>query len=274
REIIHLLLSLLVCTAVFLPWQIYVFNAFPEEALYEYNFNAKHIFEAVEGHGGHNEFYFHLFPEYFGKVIWTLVLAGLAVSFFDKTLARKNNVAVLVYTSVVYIFFSLIVQSKMGSYFFVVGPLCYIYMTIALGQLLRIPYARKYLYTSAVVICAYVLIDPAKIHGAHNPESQYRKNKIHNTNVYKNLRKILPGDIDIVMNVENMGDVELMFYNKGINAFHFCYSEAEFEVLKKMNKKVGIFPIRIGYPVQEYITGYNGTYVIDAELKPIAQYYR
>lgn len=274
REILHLLLALLVCTVVFLPWQIYIFNAFPEEALYEYNFNTKHIFEAVEGHGGHNEFYFHLFPEYFGKIIWMLVLAGVATSFFVKSFARKNNIAILVYTAAVYIFFSLIVQSKMGSYFFVVGPLCYIYMAVALGQLLRIPYVSKYLYMAAIMVCAYVLIAPAKIQAAHDPESQYRQNKIHNTKVYKNLRSILPPDIDIVMNAGQMEDVELMFYNKGINAFHYCYLEAEFDVLKKMNKKVGIFPIRPGYPVPEYITGYEGTFVIDAEIKPTVQYYR
>lgn len=274
KELLHMLLALVVCVIVFLPWQLYIFNAFPQEAAFEFDFNTKHIFEAVEGHKGSNEHYFNLFPDYFGKYIWVLVLAGTLLSFFNLQPGKKINIALLTYVGLAYVFFSLIVASKVNAYFFVVAPICYIYMATALGLITKIPKAGKHIFIVAILPCSYLLLNYDKIFLWHHPENVYRMHKIHNTNVYKQLHRLMPKDIDIVMNTEEYGDVEVMFFNPGVNAFHYCFSPQEMDVIKAQNKKIAVFKTHELYVVPEYITSYKGTYIIDAEIKPTRTYYR
>lgn len=274
KEILHLLLAAAVCVVVFLPWQLYIFHAFPTEAAFEFEYNTRHIFEAIEGHGGHNEVYFNLFNEYFGKSIWVLMLAGIVISWFNKQLLKKINVALCVCTALVYIFFSLIVQTKMASYYFVVVPIGYIYMAVAVSLLLKIRLAGKIIFMAAILTFAYVLLDIPKIELRHNSDNPYRYNKIYNTNIYKNLHKTLPKDIKVLMNLGPLGDVELMFYNPGINAFHYIYSQDEFEVLKKDNIRIGVFKSRPAFEVPDYIKNYPGTFIIDQKLEPTIEHYR
>lgn len=274
KELLHMLLALVVCVIVFLPWQLYIFNAFPQEAAFEFDFNTKHIFETVEGHKGSNEFYFNLFPEYFGQYIWVLVLTGALLSFFNLQPGKKINIALLTYVGVVYVFFSLIVASKVNAYFFVVAPICYIYMASTLGLITKIPKVGTYVFMSAILICSFVLLNYKKIFVQHHPENVYRLHKIQNTKIYKNLRNELPASIDIVMNANGLSDVEVMFYNKGINVFHYCFTPEEFEIIKLMNKRVGAFDTREGYVLPGYISRYKGTYVIKSQLKPTEPYYR
>lgn len=70
REWKHPGASLLICLLVFLPWQIYIFREFPDLAYYEYQYNARHLFEPIEGHRGEAGFYLNRFPLYFGSYIW------------------------------------------------------------------------------------------------------------------------------------------------------------------------------------------------------------
>lgn len=267
KEIIHLIIALSVCVLVFLPWQLYIFQAFPKEAAYEFSFNSRHIFEAVEGHIGHNEHYFHLFPKYFGVAIWVLVLVGLIISIAGKHLTKKINIALAVYAGSVYIFFSLIVQTKVDSYFYVVAPLCYIYMAVALSYLLKIPKVGRVVYTFSILVCGYVLLNIGTLKQDHDADDVYRQNKIHNTNVYKNLHKTLPSDIKIVMNTNATSDVEVMFYNHGINAFHFYYNTADFKVLTDKKIRVAVFKPRPNYYLYNYILNYEGLYIIEEVLK-------
>ena len=48
----HLIILLTTCILIFLPWQIYIFSAFPVEATWEAGFNFKHLTEVIEGRTG------------------------------------------------------------------------------------------------------------------------------------------------------------------------------------------------------------------------------
>ena len=69
KDILHylkILFAFLVCCIVFLPWQIYILNAFPLESAFEFSFNSEHISEAVEGHGGTIFFHLEKLPYLYG----------------------------------------------------------------------------------------------------------------------------------------------------------------------------------------------------------------
>jgi 4-amino-4-deoxy-L-arabinose transferase len=52
KELKWMLISLIVCCVIFIPWQLYIFYHWPKEALFEMQFNSRHITEVLEGHWG------------------------------------------------------------------------------------------------------------------------------------------------------------------------------------------------------------------------------
>lgn len=265
KGIAHLLLALIVCCLVFAPWQIYILHRFPDFAKYEYSLNSKHIYEAVEGHSGSSWFYLALFPQYFGKGIWLLVITGFVLSLFAG--AEKVRSALAVCFVGVFLFFSFVVQSKLMSYFFVVAPIGYIYISITLGKIRGLKRYGKEIFSGAVILCCFFALNLQKIAAWHNEDDFERQKRIYNTGVYKGLSAVLPKGTKIVMNVNNSEDAECMFYNKGINAFHYCFNEEDLNELAKTGCAVGVFKERPGYSLPEYVKSYPGTIIIDSELK-------
>lgn len=273
-ELLHLLLSLSICLLIFLPWQLYILNAFPKEASFEFAYNSKHIFTPIEGHKGSNEFYFNHFKEYFGKFVWVFVLVGTLVSLVRRPLS-KINLALLIYIAVVYIFFSLVAQTKLITYFFIVVPIGYVYMTKALQIVRSIPCYGNVMFTLLTIICCVFIFRPDILYAHHDPESEYRKARIHNTEVYKNIRNYIPKDVKIIQNASSMHDIDIMFYNNDINAYQYCFWPQDFE--KEIVDKIipiAAFKNRPGYTLPYYIKNYDHTTIINADIIDTSPLYR
>jgi 4-amino-4-deoxy-L-arabinose transferase-like glycosyltransferase len=58
------------CTAVALPWQIYIREAFPPEARWESAYNLYHLRVPIEGLGGSPLYYLAQMPRFFGELIY------------------------------------------------------------------------------------------------------------------------------------------------------------------------------------------------------------
>lgn len=89
---------------VFIPWQLYIFSAFPAEATHEFSMISKHLSEVVEGHG-HPRFYF--FEEglrnIYGK--WFLVRYALLAGLVLMIIRFKDNfLRVLFVTPIVLVY--------------------------------------------------------------------------------------------------------------------------------------------------------------------------
>jgi len=56
--IVQFLLLVIITILIFMPWQIYIYQAFPDEAAWESSFNFRHITESLEGHA--EPFYYFL----------------------------------------------------------------------------------------------------------------------------------------------------------------------------------------------------------------------
>ena len=124
REIL-LNLGLLCITTlvVFLPWQIYIHLAFPEEAAWESHYNRLHIFEGLGGQGRPFHYHFNNARILFGEIVY-LPLVWL----FWKSFKKWRNLKRMLLTTwilVPFIFFSF-ASTKMQAYVLFTAPAIFI----------------------------------------------------------------------------------------------------------------------------------------------------
>ncbi len=136
RRYLHLLLAIIACVMIFLPWQIYILKTYPVLASEEFQLISKHFTEVVELHEGPWYFYLEgvqiLYPFYkhLGAII---ILISLLVLF--PRIKNKHH-KILVFSSVVfvYVFFS-IAATKMTTFVFIVSPFIYLSLGYLITQL-------------------------------------------------------------------------------------------------------------------------------------------
>ena len=79
KEFFPLIGALLITAVMVLPWQIYIFTAFPHEASHEMAYASKHFTTVIEGHGGDFWVYFREFPAMFGVLTPWMLIPGLLI---------------------------------------------------------------------------------------------------------------------------------------------------------------------------------------------------
>jgi 4-amino-4-deoxy-L-arabinose transferase len=120
---------MLVSVAVFLPWQLYIMDAFPQEAQHEYFYNNIHLTEGVEGHA--HPFYYHFdkMRMIYGELIY---LPMLWLSWQLAKQVKPLNfkfLVLIVWIFIPYFFFSF-AATKMQAYTLFTAPA--IFMVTAL----------------------------------------------------------------------------------------------------------------------------------------------
>lgn len=111
-----------VCSATFLPWQVYIHATFPLEARWESAFNLRHITEPLEGHGGSWLFHFRGLAHY-GEfialpIIWFLLRTA-------RNWRESRYLMPTVWLVVPFAFFTM-VKTKMDTYTLFVAPSIFI----------------------------------------------------------------------------------------------------------------------------------------------------
>lgn len=261
-----LLLSLLVCLAIFLPWQVYILQTFPELAMHEYTYNSKHIWEAVEDHVGTVYFYASRFPEYFGNYLYVLVILGVVYALYRwKDLSKDLNFTLLVCFFTIFSFFSFLVKSKLPTYFFIVAPIGMIYMSMAITSISRrVKHNGFWLIILPVVI--FFSLNPMKSIESRKKDTA-REGRIHNTKIYKSLSEKLPNDVKVVINLNSYENIDLMFFNNDITAYHWWFDVKHLDSLKAEKVKIAAFKNRGAYNLPKEFASYPYLYTIDEALK-------
>lgn len=260
----HMLLSLFVCAIVFMPWQLYIINTYPQLALYEYQYNSRHITEVIEGHDGTYAFYWHKLADYYGQLIYLLVPVGMLLLLFKKGKDNKATLAIVTCFLVTFIFFSFVVKTKMEGYVYIVIPLGYVFIASIAGYIRSAKWQTRLLPVASIILC---IVGLQYTRAIQDHEAPYRQAKIHNTHIYKDLRNIIPKDIDLVFNVNTFEDVDVMFYNDGLNASYYWYWPDKMEEFRKAGKKIASFKSRKDYVLSDYVFEYPYLCFIDADLK-------
>ena len=267
-----MIISFLTCVAVFLPWQLYILWRFPVEANTEFAYNSKHIFHALENHGGGYLFYFYKLRQYFGLFTWKIFLIGAVIFPFMKTDNRKIKILLLTVFYLIFLFFSVVVKTKMQSYLFVVAPIGFIFMAYALVKPvswvpLPAPVKLGLTYSFLILCIVFLFNYPGITNFFHNQADPARVAKKHNTEIYKNLYRYLQPDTKYVLNLGDFSEVELMFYNKGMIAYHGKMEEKNIDVLVNNKIKAGVFKAHGIFVDDKFVSRSPSFYLIDAELQ-------
>ena len=123
----HTLIVGFVAAAVALPWQLYIFKTFPNEANWESQYNFLHLTQAVEGHNGTFGTHFYWAMRLWNELIY-LIFGWFIVHVF-KNRSDKKLLALAVWVVLPYIFFSM-VATKMMAYPLFVAPAVFTMMAM------------------------------------------------------------------------------------------------------------------------------------------------
>ncbi len=119
KIVIQFFVLLISCVAVSLPWQLYIFSAFPAEARWEASFNLRHLTEVIEGRTGPIYYFIDRIRINYGELIYLPLLW-----FLWKSLKNPKDLkllAVTIWVMVPLLFFSL-AKSKMQGYMLLASP--------------------------------------------------------------------------------------------------------------------------------------------------------
>lgn len=108
---------------IFLPWQIYIFQAFPLEANWESSYNFKHITEVLSEQTGPFYYFIDKIRINYCELIYFPLLWFLWVTF--KNLNDKKRLAISIWFLIPFFFFSF-AKTKMQAYLLFVSPALFI----------------------------------------------------------------------------------------------------------------------------------------------------
>lgn len=264
KNILHLVLAVVVCCLVFVPWQLYILHTFPELARHEYAYNTQHIFKAVEGHEGSWAYYFVRLDNLIGYGVFLLVPVGMFL--ISKTVSnQKAAFMLLVQALFVFCFYSFIVKTKIETYVFFIVPIFFIFIAIAVYQFIQNRHVA--LKTLAIALAIILVLRPEHFLKYYSSSNHERNERIYNAAIYRNLKKELPSNIHLVMNMNSFEDIDVMFYNNHLTAYAWTVSEEEGKALAAKKVPIAVFKHHGSYGLPDWINKYPYLYVIDKELK-------
>ncbi len=262
-------LSVAVCCIVFLPWQYYILHRFTDLAVYEFSYNSKHISDAVEGHAGGALYYFYCLNNLFVRYIYYLFPIGVFFSIRNRSINNKFNFAIILSICFVFIFFSLIVKTKIDTYLFFVVPLSLIYISVSVDKLIteiNKMVKLRFLGLFISIVLAYISLNPKWIIDYMSPKNAVRNARIHNAEVYRQIKYDLPSNYHVIMNTNSFEDIDVMFYDNKITAYHWTLSENEFKSFAQNKLPIAVFEPHGKYTLPEYVLKYPYLYIIHKKL--------
>ena len=238
-------ISFLIALFVFMPWQLYIMHYFPKEAAYVYEFNRRHITEALEGHAGSAWFQLSLLGEQFGLIVPYLLV--FAIFFFYKnSVNKKIAIVFLFYVFILYAFFAF-VTTKMPLVCLAVAPIIYIMLASLISEVLkfiqRLPKAKMLVSFLLLLLITFYNFDMDYIeqnHTERNPGNYVRRIAIHNREINKSLNSTLPSLDYVVFNCGGYNTTLVMFYSD-VTAYGAYPTEEEYKKLKSKKIKMATF---------------------------------
>jgi len=274
RNAMHFVLALIVCVVIFLPWQLYTFHSFPKEAAWEMKYNTRHLSEAIEGHVGTNYYYLDRFKDYFGMYIgWLLPIGLFCVVLLSKYRNHRSLVLAVIFLGP-FVFYSFIVQTKMSCYFMICAAYGYIIVAIAIYHLINNQKIFRFVYIPVAIAVFYTILDLPEITNEHDPKnhSLYYDSwhtMTYNSQLYKHMKDYLPNNVTTVLNARDAVDV--MFYNKDIDAYDHMLNEEELKKLTKPHTGVAVFIHGEKNYIPKYVSTYDSLFIIPKQILPIAE---
>jgi 4-amino-4-deoxy-L-arabinose transferase-like glycosyltransferase len=201
--------SLLIAGLIAVPWQIYILWRFPLQAATEYDFNRKHITEALDGHTGDYYYYYDGLIRQYGYLSTLFCLMGIVL--LHKYVKNKAMYyALLISFLFVYIFFTF-VETKMHGFTLVVSLLIFLgFGAIAENLNERFMYKSNFFikmaFTTIALTIGYFTFDLQAIQDRHTTSKLVEKNMFYMEREYE-FKEIC----DYIRNTEK--DTSYVYFN-------------------------------------------------------------
>jgi 4-amino-4-deoxy-L-arabinose transferase-like glycosyltransferase len=262
----YFLISLFCCLIIALPWQLYILYNFYDLAMYEYKYNSQHLFTVVENHKGNMFFYLKNFNKYFGNFVWVFIPIGIFISLKIRSKYEQIlNYSLLSVITAVFIFFSIIAQTKLISYFFIAVPFIIIYIAISL-EYINSHLKNKLLQYAIILFILIISLNPIESYKRRKNNSQ-RDALIYNTTIYKNIKNLIPSKVKTLINVNSFENIDVMFFNNNLNVYHWWIDVKMLDSLKKNKVWLGAFKNHGDYNLPPEYNNYPYLYFINKQLK-------
>lgn len=151
EALLNFMLMLITLTMVFLPWQLYIHNTFPEEAAWESLYNLKHYTEVLEKQSGSFFYHFNDVRILYGELIY-LPMIWLVWKVFKKP-KSYSRLILFIWIFIPFIFFAF-AATKMQGYILFTSPALFILTGIFWEYLYvnRNKFRRKWLIKIILVL--------------------------------------------------------------------------------------------------------------------------
>jgi 4-amino-4-deoxy-L-arabinose transferase len=248
----HIVTSLFISFSIALPWQIYIWLAFPKEAALEYKLMSQHMFHPIENHGESLFFYFTegLQKLYGGGMLVPISILIVVVLLFLKIKKQTHRVFIHGTIAFVYLFFSL-AQTKMATFTIIVSP--FIFLAIANLLQVVIHYSimitqkqliRMLISTSIIIFAVIAMSDIGRFNQYFTmnfPETKHRSKELLEMKIIENLPNHIGNQKHIILNVSTtpFAYVPMMFFTDHI-AYHFIPSQKQYNQLKSSKYDLAI----------------------------------
>lgn len=271
KEYLRPLLSFLVTLVIVLPWQIYTFVQFPDEASREWEYNTMHFSVPIEAHGGNSWYHLSQIENVFGHLVPFILLIGMYL-LYKRGKSKSTVVGIFAIFLGVHLFFSL-AATKMPSFTYILILPVFIFVAtamdsaiLALKERVKVSFIATLIILFVLGLTSYSRIDVEElqlIHTEWSEENTYTRMLTYNRKVFVELKKELPPN-SVLLNVKGRHYVEAMFYTDAL-AYNFVPSVREIQKLKSANKHIYIFESET--PLPEYITSDSDITILKKRLQ-------
>jgi 4-amino-4-deoxy-L-arabinose transferase len=234
KAVLHCCIVFAIAVIVFIPWQVFIYSAFPKEAAWESYFNYKHLFEPLDGHDGTVLYQLAMMPRIFGELIYVPLLVFF-YALYKKELSADKFVLVF-WFALPYLFFSL-VATKMPGYVMISAPPIFIMLSWAFWAINERMKNPKYRIATMFLLALLILLPIRYSIERVKPF----ENKDRNPGWTKELRKLednVGASKAAVFNVEHY--IEAMFYAK-VSAYPFIPDQKQIDQAVGRGFKVFIY---------------------------------
>lgn len=271
----HFSFAIISSLMVALPWQLYISIQFPEESAWEYQLNARHVTEVIEGHSGDAFFYINKMNEHYGIYLCIFLILGLIIQIF-RIAKNKEESSLLVMGILFFSFFNFIVKSKVSGFLFPISAFFFMWIAIGLHQTIQTIHPLKFINKIPIRLCLFLtttlwgvyLLSFNNVARYRADDNIIRNEKIANTQTFKNLD--LPHQKDkqlVLFNTKTMQQVELMFY-QDCSAYAWFPKQEVFEKLEQNQAyTLMVFPNHNEQVLPSYILKSTNTKILNPVIK-------
>lgn len=267
----HLLLALLISIIVFMPWQLFIMEAYPVESGLAYQHFSDHLFTSIGIAPKHKMYYLEYLTYTCGSIAAPLVTLGILMLLFSKQINNKYSIIFLSIFITIYSFFTFISKTKMPG---LVHPAYSILIVlIAAGYLLILDFINalfryryeNVIYSMGILLMSLYLLRPAYNFEYRSTTNTERNRDIDNTEIYKKLdEKKLANRV--VLNVKDFEDVEFMFHQNLI-AYRWYPDSITLDSLMCAGHKFAAFKSHTHQPLPNYIKKNPEIVILKDQLK-------